>query len=232
MYRTSRSVQVGCVLLLNRPSTAQKFDHTGLFAAFCRHHHFVIGANMDSGEKYAFAFLLLVRVGLFYPAMRVLNVMYDIGPCQWGPWCMKVIAILHLVPELLGLVPVLKPIQFIMAPFHKNDHKPQCQVEHDAFLVPRAGLTHGEHCEQAWSVSNPQADVLKGMGIARRHCMLALYWVFYNNGQRVCAPPATATERRSLAATTCVLLRLAVIFSFFRPSFVACARVHLMALKH
>lgn len=55
---------------------------------FCRHHHFVIGANMWSGEKYAYGAILIILVAIRYPDARLLNILYDIGPCLWGPWFM------------------------------------------------------------------------------------------------------------------------------------------------
>lgn len=166
----------------------QPFDITGLFGVFCRHHHFLLGANMYGGEKYAYGALLLLILLLTYPHLRLGNGTYDIGVCLWGPWLEIVVAVLKAsdVPALASAADALAELRNLMAPFHRNDHKMQCQVKHDVALQSGAGVQHGEAPEQKWSAWGRVAPKTKGMALAGRHVLLECLVSLENTKQRVC----------------------------------------------
>ena len=163
----------------------QWIDGTGVMGVFCRHHHFLLGAFMNSGEKYSYGAYLLLVFSLLYPASKIRNITYDIGPCLWGPWFDVLRRLLPDVPALAGAAIVLSVAQYLMAPFHRNDHKAQCQITHDTARKLGAGVQHGECPEQKWSVAGRQAPRQKGMSLANRHTSKSTFWISENKRQRV-----------------------------------------------
>lgn len=116
-----------------------------------------------------------------YPSL----VTYDIGPCLWGPWFDAFLVIVNVLPFLHKVTVVLACVQYLMAPFHKNDHRAPCQIGHATELKVGAGVQHGEAPEQKWSVAGRQASRQKGMSLANRHTSQAVFWKMLNKQQRV-----------------------------------------------
>ena len=145
---------------------------------------------MSSGEKYAYGAQLVMILAVMFPAMNFGNLTYDIGVCLWGPWFLALVAALMAsgVPFLEAASKALALIQLLMAPFHRNDHKVQCQVKHDTALKVNAGVQHGECPEQKWSVIGRVAPKTKGMALAGRHVLLESLIMLENQKQRVREP--------------------------------------------
>lgn len=113
------------------------FDIKGFFGMFCRHRVLINGCHMFSGERQAYLIALL-WVFVSIHSVVVLNLEYDIGPCQWLPAFRLFCALAAdeymgaAVKELLN--GCLGGMQGPLMRFHFHCHRALCQVTHDGEL--------------------------------------------------------------------------------------------------
>ena len=161
---------------------APRKDVTGNFAAFCRHHFYIVGASMSVGERYAFGCMILYLV----TAQNQCNIdfcWYDIGPCKFKARRQSVISIKRIcvaltlsgstyqanysspfaqayfekwIEECKWLSPeekkLLRGIKFPLPPFHQYCHEASCQCAHAPHLYEGAGTAAGEPPEAFWAL--------------------------------------------------------------------------------
>ena len=127
---------------------SKKFDITGLGGAFCRHGFCGLAMNIFTGERYAYA-LMILQIILFQHKLPLQFFWYDVN-CRFKVrfkwWVLK------LQEMGVSLPTHVHNISFPLPPFHLNAHVAKCQELNSCSGMKSAARPPGEPTEQKWSI--------------------------------------------------------------------------------
>ncbi|KAI7847560.1 hypothetical protein BDC45DRAFT_610967 [Circinella umbellata] len=135
---------------------------TGVFAAICSRHDFVLGL-MDmqtTGEKIGYPLSILNQVKKTYGTN--ICIAYDVS-CKLG----KAI-------EYTKKVSDLKEAPLTIGAFYIYDHEASCQAQYHSKVISNLGLIDSEGCERFWSFMSPFVIPTRYMTEFNRHLFLNL----------------------------------------------------------
>ncbi|KAI7847419.1 hypothetical protein BDC45DRAFT_598745 [Circinella umbellata] len=135
---------------------------TGVFAAICSRHDFVLGL-MDmqtTGEKIEYPLSILNQVKETYGTN--ICIAYDVS-CKLG----KAIEYTEKVSDL-------KEAPLTIGAFHIYGHEASCQAQYHPKVISNLGLIDGEGCERFWSFMSPFVIPTRYMTEFNRHLFLNL----------------------------------------------------------
>jgi hypothetical protein len=116
------------------------YDITGIMGLFCRHGYCGVALNMFTGERYAYALLMLFTVCIEQHIV-VLFLWYDINcrfKSRWPKWLRKLEDMKEHCIE-----PAVWNMSFPLPPFHKYAHSARCQQENSASNIEGVGRPPG-----------------------------------------------------------------------------------------
>jgi len=147
-----------------------------------RHGLFLTGAVMQTGERYAYAIMMLLTIAAVHKC-SLLNCLYDIGPCAFFPTWVRFIAVLAVSEPALAaqFACMLLPLPS----FHRYMHRARCQALYAWIFVVGAGVPGAEPAEQGWSRAGLLEPRLKGTGVLRKMVILETWFDFWNEQKAV-----------------------------------------------
>jgi hypothetical protein len=123
------------------------YDITGVVASFCRHGYCITAMNCFTGERYAYAMLVLYKIFILHQ-IEVSFFWYDIN-CRFRKTYSRWLALMDSQERDTSCAHATR---FPLPVFHKYAHSAQCQMENNSSIMVGAGLSPGEPPEQRWSM--------------------------------------------------------------------------------
>jgi len=172
--------------------TSERYDITGVGAAFCRHGFVIMMLNLTTGERWSYSTMMLstmLTVGIL-PMFW----WYDIN-CRYQPHAVKWATTCAATLGARATFWVANVMGFPLPTWHHHMHNASCQAKNSSRTKKWAGRGVGEPPEQAWAAFRRAGHLLQYASLAWRGVALERIMQPWNRRPR---PGSVARPLRTL----------------------------------